>query len=265
MTRFALFRFGKSRNLLRSLQASILRKVCSRLASSSHGTSKMPPRKEIKEQVVYAASKRKAPPFKPLRPSTLPRVSTTESESSNRKTSTKPPPPKRRKPTELNDDDDEGEGIRPSGQDSDASEDLPADPLAKPSKAINRPTPKRKPARHVSPMSISSEEASARQQEELDLDPPPGPSQSDAIPTIPQPLLVRLLHEHFADKTTKIDKNAIQVLQKYFEVFIRETIARAALQKRQDAEGSGDIDGLDVSWLELEDLEKVAGGMMLDF
>jgi hypothetical protein len=114
-------------------------------------------------------------------------------------------------------------------------------------------------------MSISSEEALYRQQTELDPDPPPGPSQSDAIPTIPQPLLVRLLHEHFADKATKIDKNAIQVLQKYFEVFIRETIARAALRKRQDAEGNGDIDGLDVSWLELEDLEKVAAGMMLDF
>jgi hypothetical protein len=55
------------------------------------------------------------------------------------------------------------------------------------------------------------------------------------------------------------------VLQKYFEVFIRETIARAALRKRQDAEGNGDIDGMDISWLELEDLEKVAAGMMLDF
>ena len=226
----------------------------------------MPPYNKIsKETVVYPASKRKAPPFKPLRPSTLPRIPTTESESSIRKTTTRPPPAKRRKPTVPNDDDDESDGITGSVQDSDASDDLPANPLARPSKATKRPTPTRKPARHVSPMSVSSEEGSSRQQTELDPDPPPGPSQSDTIPTIPQPLLVRLLHEHFADKATKIDKNAIQVLQKYFEVFIRETIARAALRKSQDAEGNGDIDGMDVSWLELEDLEKVAGGMILDF
>lgn len=84
-------------------------------------------------------------------------------------------------------------------------------------------------------------------------------------PSIPQPLLVRLLHEHFAHKSTKIDKHAIEVLQKYFEVFVREAIARTSLQKKQDAEKGGGVHELDVEWLELEDLEKVAAGMMLDF
>ena len=58
---------------------------------------------------------------------------------------------------------------------------------------------------------------------------------------------------------------AIQVLQKYFEVFVRETIARALAQKKEEGEADGGIDAIEASWLELEDLEKVAAGMMLDF
>ena len=77
------------------------------------------------------------------------------------------------------------------------------------------------------------------------------------------------MHEHFASKDTKIDKQAMEVLQKYFEVFVRETIARASLQKKEaaekaESEGVGAQD-IDVGWLELEDLEKVAAGMLLDF
>lgn len=82
---------------------------------------------------------------------------------------------------------------------------------------------------------------------------------------IPQALLIRLLHEHFADSKTRIDKHAIQVLEKYFEVFVRETIARASLQKQEDAAKAGEGGGVETGWLELEDLEKVAAGMMLDF
>lgn len=82
-------------------------------------------------------------------------------------------------------------------------------------------------------------------------------------------MLIRLLHEHFANKDTKIDKQAMEVLQKYFEVFVRETIARASVQKKEDAEKvrerGGRFDDIDVGWLELEDLEKVAAGMLLDF
>ena len=118
-------------------------------------------------------------------------------------------------------------------------------------------------------MSVSSDEASPNispQRTSTTLpDAPPEPSQLEDTPSIPQPLLVRLLHEYLADKSTKIDKHAIQVLQKYFEVFVREAIARTSLQKKQDAEKGGGVDELDVGWLELEDLEKVAAGMMLDF
>ena len=83
---------------------------------------------------------------------------------------------------------------------------------------------------------------------------------------MPQPLLVRLLHEHFTDKSTKIDKHAIQGVQKYFEVFVREAIARTAAEKRAAFERGGEgVSATDVNWLELSDLEKVAAGMMLDF
>ena len=46
---------------------------------------------------------------------------------------------------------------------------------------------------------------------------------------------------------------------------MHETIARAAARKKEDAEKRGGVSDFDVSWLEVEDLEKVAAGMMLDF
>lgn len=92
-------------------------------------------------------------------------------------------------------------------------------------------------------------------------------STSSELPptTIPQPLLIRLLHEHFVDKQTRIDKHAVQVFQKYIEVFVREAIARTALAKREKVARDGGGDEEDARWLELEDLEGVAAGMMLDF
>ena len=120
-------------------------------------------------------------------------------------------------------------------------------------------------------MSISSQQSSNVSPDRPPAAPnlPPPPSQLDAPPVMPQPLLVRLLHEHFVDKNTKIDKQAIQVLQKYFEVFVRETIARAQSKKKEQVEQAGQDGGtaadIDISWLEFEDLEKVAAGMLLDF
>ena len=215
--------------------------------------------------IVYPASKRKAPPFKPLRPSKVPRIPTTESESSIKsKKITKPTAPVRKNPT-VHKIDDESE---PGSSDSDDldEEPLPSKP-SRPAKPTKTTAPRRNASRQSSPMSVSSHHssnASPRRPTEPAQNLAPPLTQSDSEATIPQPLLVRLLHEHFADKTTKIDKRAIQVLQKYFEVFLRESIARAALRKKEDAEQVGDT-AVDVNWLELEDLEKVAASMMLDF
>lgn len=226
---------------------------------------KMPVRKEPKETVVYAASKRKALPFKPQRPSKVPRVATSESETFTAPTASRPPTSIIRGPSistattaRFEDEDDSDEG-------------LAADPLApRPRESTkSRPQPQqRQVVRRPSPPGHISEDEdddlspaprAANRGGAADGDVVPLPSQNDS-PAIPQPLLVRLLHEHFSDKSTKIDKHAIQVVQKYLEVFVREAIARTALQKKQDA-----VSELDVGWLELEDLEKVAAGMVLDF
>ncbi len=225
---------------------------------------KMPPKREQKDNVVYAASRRKAPPFKPQRPSKAPRIASTESERSLPRKRVNAKAAARRKSIEEEDDDEMEE--RSQADSSDSDEDLDDDPLmARPAKAKTVKTTKSKPARAASPSFISSDDQRDAPQD-VDPDPPPLPSQIDGTTTIPQPLLVRLLHKHFADKNTKIDKHAIQILQKYFEVFVREAIARAQLQKKEDAEKMGETSQpVDVDFLELADLEKVAAGMLLDF
>jgi len=259
----------------------------------------MPPRKkEAKEAVVYElSSKRKAPPFKPQRPTKAPRDASASSPARTFARSTSMAAvttSKARKPAPLQIvDDDEDEVEKPAHQsrdgdgvnhiDDDSDEDLADDPLASrpkpaakrkeaiPMETRPRPPPRRKtPTLAISPMSVSSDAASTPPPP---ADPqlasasalPPEPSQpSDDIPSIPQPLLVRILHERFQDQATQIDKHAIQVLQKYFEVFVREAIARAALAKREKA-ARGEVEAEDRAWLELPDLEGVAGGMSLDF
>ena len=229
----------------------------------------MPPRKEPKETVVYPASKRKAPPFKPLRPSKVPRIPTTESESSSKaQRKTTSAPARRQEVAQENEEDgSEDDAAGPANNDSD--EELDENPLTarstKPRKPAKSRGPKRKPPRQLSPMSVSTQKSSDTLPGNDASASAPPLTQTNDIPAIPQPLLVRLLHEHFANKDTKIDKHAMQVLEKYFEVFVREAIARASLRKKEDAEQEDGTSAVDVGWLELEDLEKVAAGMMLDF
>ncbi|KXT07094.1 hypothetical protein AC578_2464 [Pseudocercospora eumusae] len=165
----------------------------------------MPPRKEPKEQVYYAPSKRKGPAFKPLKPSKFPRIPTTESESSvkSKSTAKKPTTAKRKRSTTVTEDDDEN---------IDSDDDLP-DPRSlgfTSASKIAKPAPaKRK---------TSSESIASQHDNERPNDTAAGaevllPTQSDDTPSIPQTLLLRLLHESFEDKNTKIDKHAIQVFQ----------------------------------------------------
>ncbi|GKT99420.1 centromere protein x [Fusarium langsethiae] len=69
--------------------------------------------------------------------------------------------------------------------------------------------------------------------------------------TIPAELLTRLLHEFFAKDATRISRDANAAAGKYFDVFVREAIARAAVEK-------------DVGFLEVEDLEKISPQLLLD-
>lgn len=69
--------------------------------------------------------------------------------------------------------------------------------------------------------------------------------------TISPELLTRLLHEFFAKDATRISRDANAAAGKYFDVFVREAIARAAVEK-------------DGGFLEVEDLEKVSPQLLLD-
>jgi centromere protein X len=78
--------------------------------------------------------------------------------------------------------------------------------------------------------------------EEDDDDPPK---------TIPPELLTRLLHEFFERDGTRVSRAANDAVARYMDIFVREAIARAAVEK----EGG---------FLEVEDLEKIAPQLLLD-
>ncbi|KAI9655700.1 MAG: hypothetical protein M1829_000612 [Trizodia sp. TS-e1964] len=82
---------------------------------------------------------------------------------------------------------------------------------------------------------------------------------SQSTPSIPPALLTRLLHENMTDSRMKIGKSANKAIAKYMEIFVREALARAA-QEMMD----GDSGGRD-AFLEVEDLEKLAPQLLLDF
>ncbi|KAK3109924.1 hypothetical protein LTR53_016319, partial [Teratosphaeriaceae sp. CCFEE 6253] len=223
----------------------------------------MPPRKgkEAKETVVYPASKRKAPPFKPQRPSQVSRIATTESENSIRPTTKPAKRPvgattnskaTRKASLEADGSDSEnGSQIARSASSSDSDDELGPNPLAAMSKTKSKQPSKPATAKRKAPlpdkdaMSISSDEGPPKSSPPHSTtdDAPPAPTQLSDPTSIPQPLLIRLLHEHFSESETKIDKHAVRVLQKYLEVFVREAIARTAMQKREAvARGEGDAD-----------------------
>ncbi|PYH33611.1 CENP-X/MHF2 family protein [Aspergillus neoniger CBS 115656] len=81
-------------------------------------------------------------------------------------------------------------------------------------------------------------------------------------PVIPPKLLTRLLHHHFQNEKTKIAKDANTVVAKYVDVFVREALARAAFE-RSEAVGKGASVG--DGFLEVEDLEKMAPQLVMDF
>jgi centromere protein X len=69
--------------------------------------------------------------------------------------------------------------------------------------------------------------------------------------TIPPELLTRLLHTFFEKDGTRISKNANEAVAKYMDIFVREAIARAAVEKES-------------GFLEVQDLEKVAPQLLFD-
>lgn len=70
------------------------------------------------------------------------------------------------------------------------------------------------------------EEAAARQIDDKEEDEPA------AEKTIPKELLTRLLHEFFTKDATRISRDANAAVGKYVDVFVREAIARTAVEKQ---------------------------------
>ncbi|KAJ5746951.1 uncharacterized protein N7511_008647 [Penicillium nucicola] len=92
----------------------------------------------------------------------------------------------------------------------------------------------------------------------------PAEDVTSSEPTIPAKLLTRLLHQHFQNEKTKVAKDANGLVAKYVDVFVREAIARAAYER---AETDGNSSGRRVGdgFLEVEDLEKMAPQLTMDF
>lgn len=59
-----------------------------------------------------------------------------------------------------------------------------------------------------------------------DTDDAPAPEKS-----IPKDLLTRILHEFFTKDSTRISRDANAAVGKYMDIFVREAIARAAVEK----------------------------------
>jgi CENP-S associating Centromere protein X len=88
-------------------------------------------------------------------------------------------------------------------------------------------------------------------------------------PRIPTALIHTLLNHHFKDKDkTRISQDAKTTIGKYVDTFVRESIARSAFE-RQDKSAGDAAEALsgrgDDGWLEVEDLEKMAPQLVLDF
>ncbi|CBX99450.1 hypothetical protein LEMA_P086890.1 [Plenodomus lingam JN3] len=90
---------------------------------------------------------------------------------------------------------------------------------------------------------------------------PPAASFASASPSIPAPLLARLLYENFENEQTQIQKGAMNLVGKYLDIFVREAFARAKHERELAVKGGGISDG----FLQVEDLEKLAPQLVLDF
>ncbi|KAI9802159.1 MAG: hypothetical protein M1833_002080 [Piccolia ochrophora] len=83
-------------------------------------------------------------------------------------------------------------------------------------------------------------------------------TETEASPTIPTELLTRLMHEFFEDDKMRIGKDANAVVAKYMETFVKEALHRAKAERSK-------VDGEKDSFLEVDDLEKLAPQLLLDF
>ncbi|KAH0837565.1 hypothetical protein AYO21_05053 [Fonsecaea monophora] len=92
---------------------------------------------------------------------------------------------------------------------------------------------------------------------------------SSTSPSIPLPLIHRIMHAHFLKPDhTSLSADARHLMGKYADIFVKEAIRRCVDDKRERAAARGSGDGGvvgDTGWLEVEDLERVGVQLCLDF
>lgn len=87
---------------------------------------------------------------------------------------------------------------------------------------------------------------------------------NDPPPVIPPALLSTLVHHHLPSKKTRIKEDAMGVVGKYMETFVREAIARAAFE-RQEVTDAAEKRTAGDDFVDVMDLEKLAVQLLLDF
>jgi hypothetical protein len=91
--------------------------------------------------------------------------------------------------------------------------------------------------------------------------PPPPLSE----PVVPRALLARLLLENFDDPNMQIQTGAMKLVGKYIDIFVTEAFLRSKEERRTAAKGGGGIEGISDGFLQVEDLERLAPQLVLDF
>ncbi|KAI1916448.1 hypothetical protein LOZ39_003379 [Ophidiomyces ophidiicola] len=92
-----------------------------------------------------------------------------------------------------------------------------------------------------------------------------------AEPDFPPKLLAAIIHRHMKQKGEKmrITKDANRLYAKYIDIFIKEAVARAIHERQETLKTDGverdRIRSMIDSYLEVEDLEKLAPQLLLDF
>ncbi|KAL9056713.1 MAG: hypothetical protein Q9162_002782 [Coniocarpon cinnabarinum] len=134
---------------------------------------------------------------------------------------------------------------------------------AKPPSSTSRPF---KPPRPSQTARANTASASTTRPGMIESDSEPSGTQditpSQSIPSIPLALVSRLLHDHFKNSDTRITKEAMSMIEKYIETFMKEAVVRTVLSKNEQQ--NRDADGGD-GFLEVEDLERVVLQLLLDF
>jgi hypothetical protein len=147
-----------------------------------------------------------------------------------------------------------------------------------------KPKPKVKPAKKGGQSTSRARESVSSDPELSDTPPPPRASKSKAGPSgssrsqdaadstaedensranIPPALLTRLLSEFMSDGM-RISQGADRAVGLYMETFVREAVVRAKYE-REESDAAGRGVGLADGFLEVEDLEKLAPQLVLDF